>query len=31
MTLLDYALVGFIVMVVVVGVVGFVLANREDR
>ena len=30
MTPLDYALIGFIVMVVVVGVFGFVMANREE-
>jgi hypothetical protein len=30
MTLLDYAMVGFIAFVVIVGVGGFVLANRED-
>jgi hypothetical protein len=30
MTVLDYALVGFIVLVVIVGVGGFILANRDD-
>ncbi len=30
MTILDYALLGFIVLVVIVGVGGFILANRDD-
>ena len=29
MTVLDYAMIGFIVIVVVVGVGGFILANRD--
>ena len=29
MTVLDYAMIGFIVIVVVVGVGGFVLANKD--
>ena len=30
MTMLDYALLGFIVLVVIVGVGGFIIANRDD-
>lgn len=30
MTYIDYALVVFLVVVVVIGVGGFILANRED-
>ncbi len=29
MTVLDYAMIGFIVIVVVVGVGGFILANKD--
>ena len=29
MTILDYAMIGFIVIVVVVGVGGFILANKD--
>ena len=30
MTMLDYAPLGFIVLVVIVGVGGFIIANRDD-
>ncbi len=30
MSVVDYALIGFIVLVVIVGIGGFILANRDD-
>ena len=30
MSVVDYALMGFIAIVVIVGVGGFIMANRED-
>ncbi len=30
MTILDYAMVGFIALVVIIGIGGFIIANREE-